>query len=226
MIHSRTTTAASAMTVLLFATACGGAGDADAEAAPTVETSTGQPAAAGLVNANLATRDDLSAVPGLSAPAVDAILAGRPFLTMAALHRTLSDHVAADDDLYARLWVPIDLNSATAEEILLIPGVGDRMLHEFEEYRPYVAMAQFRREMAKYVDDEEVDRLARYVFVQIDLNTASDEDILAIPGVGERMLHEFKEYRPYTSMEQFRREIGKYVDDAELARLARYVRLN
>ena len=31
--------------------------------------------------------------------------------------------------------------------------------------------------------------------------------------MGQRMLHEFKEYRPYKSMEQFRREIGKYVDD-------------
>ena len=39
------------------------------------------------------------------------------------------------------------------------------------------------------------------------------------------MLHEFMEYRPYHSMEQFRREIGKYVDDQELSRLARYVEL-
>ena len=40
------------------------------------------------------------------------------------------------------------------------------------------------------------------------------------------MLHEFMEYRPYESMEQFRREIGKYVDDEELARLERYVTLS
>ena len=57
----------------------------------------------------------------------------------------------------------------------------------------------------------------------INLNTASDEEILSIPGMGPRMLHEFKEYRPYTSMEQFRREIGKYVDKAEVARLEQYV---
>ena len=41
------------------------------------------------------------------------------------------------------------------------------------------------------------------------------------------MRHEFEEYRPYKSIEQFRREIGKYIDrdkrDAELARLERYV---
>ena len=39
------------------------------------------------------------------------------------------------------------------------------------------------------------------------------------------MLGEFKEYRPYKSIEQFRREIGKYVDKKELARLERYVEL-
>jgi hypothetical protein len=37
------------------------------------------------------------------------------------------------------------------------------------------------------------------------------------------MVHEFEEYRPYQSMEQFRREIGKYVDADEVARLERYM---
>lgn len=57
----------------------------------------------------------------------------------------------------------------------------------------------------------------------INLNTATDAEIMSIPGMGPRMLHEFKEYRPYTSIEQFRREIGKYVDKAEVARLEQYV---
>jgi DNA uptake protein ComE-like DNA-binding protein len=59
--------------------------------------------------------------------------------------------------------------------------------------------------------------------VPININTATDAQILAIPGVGPRMLREFKEYRPYTSIEQFRREIGKYVDKAEVARLEQYI---
>jgi DNA uptake protein ComE-like DNA-binding protein len=58
---------------------------------------------------------------------------------------------------------------------------------------------------------------------RININTATDAEILAIPGVGQRMLREFKEYRPYTSIEQFRREIGKYVDKAEVARLEQYI---
>jgi DNA uptake protein ComE-like DNA-binding protein len=59
--------------------------------------------------------------------------------------------------------------------------------------------------------------------VPIDINTATDAQILAIPGVGPRMLREFKEYRPYKSIDQFRREIGKYVDKAEVARLEQYI---
>ena len=105
----------------------------------------------------------------------------------------------------------------------LVPGVGKRMAHEFEEYRPYKSIAQWRREIGKYVDDDELARLEQYVFVPLELNTASEADFLAIPGVGKRMAHEFEEYRPYKSMAQWRREIGKYVDDDELARLERYV---
>jgi DNA uptake protein ComE-like DNA-binding protein len=181
----------------------------------------------GLVNPNLAETDELAGVPGLSADAVAAIEDGRPFLRMADLHEVVAAHASEDswDEVYGAMWVPIDLNDVTDEEILLIPGVGNRMQHEFEEYRPYVALAQFHREIAKYVDDDELARLAQYVYVRIDLNTASEEDILSIPGVGDRMKHEFEEYRPYEAMAQFRREMAKYVDDDEVERLARYVEI-
>jgi len=100
------------------------------------------------------------------------------------------------------------------------------MLREFKEYRPYNNLAKFRREIGKYVDAMEVARLEQYVFVPVNLNTASDEDILTIPGVGARMLREFKEYRPYDNIEKFRREIGKYVNQKEVGRMERYVTLN
>ncbi len=177
-----------------------------------------------MVNPNLATEQELTALPHLTADHVAHILATRPYLTMEALSADLASLTDEQRDaLYAAMFIPLNLNTASQAEMLLIPGVGERMLHEFEEYRPYVALAQFQREMGKYVDDAEVARLSGYVFVPIDLNTASDEDILSIPGVGSRMEHEFKEYRPYQSIAQFRREIGKYVDDNEVARLERYV---
>jgi hypothetical protein len=54
-------------------------------------------------------------------------------------------------------------------------------------------------------------------------NPASDEDILTIPGAGPRMVREFKEYRPWKSMAQFDKEIGKYVGAKDTARLWHYV---
>jgi hypothetical protein len=38
-------------------------------------------------------------------------------------------------------------------------------------------------------------------------------------------VREFLEYRPYKDVAQFRREIGKYVNAREVARLERYVAL-
>ena len=178
-----------------------------------------------LVDPSRATKDQLAALPGMTPELADAIIAARPLKDMTAVNAILEPRLSAEQRtaLYRRMWMPLNLNTATKEEILLIPGVGQRMLHEFEEYRPYAALAQFHREIDKYVDDAELARLEQYVFVPIDLNTASDADIMTIPGMGPRMLHEFKEYRPYRNIEQFRREIGKYVDEKEVARFERYV---
>lgn len=181
-----------------------------------------------VLNPNLASEEVLQALGHLDDSLVESILDARPFMNQRELDGHLEDSLSEEErgELYASLFVPVNLNTASREEILLVPGVGDRMAYEFEEYRPYRALAQFRREIGKYVDDDELARLEQFVFVPINLNTASDEDILSIPGVGNRMLREFKEYRPYENIERFRREIGKYVDDDEVARLERYVTLD
>ena len=179
----------------------------------------------GVLNPNLATETELAALPNLSAAIAKEVVENRPYLRMMKFHEFLKEYLNEEQskELYHKLFVPINLNTSTRDEILLVPGVGSRMAHEFEEYRPYKAMAQFHREIGKYVDDTELGKLAQFVFVPINLNEASDDDILTIPGLGNRMLHEFKEYRPYKNFLQFRREIGKYVDDEEVARLERYL---
>ena len=180
-----------------------------------------------IIDANLATQPELLALPHMTPALAATIVEKRPFATVLGLDSVLATALSKEQRtaLYGKAFIQVNLNTASKAEILLIPGVGNRMLHEFEEYRPYPALARFHREIDKYVDDAELARLEQYVFVPINLNTASDEDILSIPGIGNRMLREFKEYRPYRSMEQFRREIGKYVNQKELARLERYVTL-
>ena len=182
----------------------------------------------GLANPDLSSEKELLALPHMNAKIVKEIMERRPFLKMAGLNEVLAPSLSKDQlgELYGKMFVQINLNTATDEEILMIPGTGKRMLREFLEYRPYKTLAQFHKEIGKYVDNKELARLEQYVFVPINLNTASDEDILSIPGMGKRMLHEFKEYRPYANIEKFRKEIGKYVDKKEVARLERYVTVN
>lgn len=182
-----------------------------------------------VADANMAPEAEVAKLPHMSATIAKALVGRRPFLSMTALDTFLQSQKlsrAQLNELYGRLFLHINLNTARNEEIQLIPNLGPRMLGEFLEYRPYRALAVFHREIGKYVDEKELARLEQYVFVPINLNTASDADILTIPGLGNRMLREFKEYRPYKAMDQFRREIGKYVSKEEVARLERYVTIN
>ncbi|MFP4845754.1 hypothetical protein [Winogradskyella sp. PE311] len=175
-----------------------------------------------VINANLASEEDLKGL-GLSEAIVSSILEQRPFLVMNDLDAILQN--TNKEALYKKMFVPFNLNTTAEADFKMIPGVGDKMAHEFDEYRPYISVKQFKREIGKYVDDDEVNRYLNYVFVPVELNTASEEDIKALPGVGKRMTHEFEEYRPYANLAQFRKEIGKYVNDKELKRLERLVYL-
>jgi DNA uptake protein ComE-like DNA-binding protein len=188
----------------------------------------GKPANPPLLDPNLAAAEDLEKVPQLTPELVKTLIEKRPFLRMADLDKFLAEQKLTPEQraaIYTRMFLHINLNTATKEEMKMIPRLGDRMIHEFEEYRPYKTLSQFRREIGKYVDAKELARLEQYVFVPVNLNTASDDEIMSVPGMGKRMLHEFKEYRPYRTIEQFRREIGRYVSRKELARLESFVTL-
>ena len=124
-------------------------------------------ATAALIDPNAASEEILMAVPGLSEAAVAAILDARPFATPSAMDAAIGD--ALDDEsrkmAYALVFVKVGLNSGAEADYKLIPSTMSpgKLAHEFEEYRPYESMEQFSREMSKYVSDEEVAYLERFV---------------------------------------------------------------
>ena len=181
-----------------------------------------------ILNPNLADEGELAGVAHLDEGLVAGIVEGRPFASTlevdALLSGSLSDEQRAE--VYAELFIPLNLNTASGDEIMLIPGMNNRMTHEFEEYRPYTSLDQFRQEIGKYVDDAEVARLEQYVFAPLNLNSATRDDFATVPGASNRMVREFLEYQPYSDMDHFRREIGKYVDENEVARFERYMTLD
>jgi len=183
----------------------------------------------GLLDANVAAERDLLTVPHMTADVVKGLIAKRPFVSITDLNAYLLGQKLTQPEAmeaYAKVFVHVDLNTGAREEILLIPGAGARMAREFAEYRPWKTWTQFDKEIGKYVGQQETDRLKQYVFIPVRLNSATDEDILSIPGAGARMVREFKEYRPWKTKEQFEKEIGKYVGATETARLWRYVTID
>lgn len=126
------------------------------------------PTATTHLNPNTATEAQLRGVAVLPADLRAGLLRARPFASPAAFHAAVGSKLPAAQQpaLYAAVWAPLNLNTATREEIMLVPGMSPRMAHEFEEYRPYKDMEQFRREIGKYVDAGEVARLASYVTVR------------------------------------------------------------
>ena len=190
----------------------------------------GSPAAAqvgkGLLDLNSAPEKELAALPHLTPAIVKGLLEKRPFATIVDANTYLTGQAltaAQLTEVYRKAFVHVNLNTGTEAEILLVPGGGRRMVREFAEYRPWKTWAQFDKEIAKYVGAEETNRLKQYVYIPVNLNSASDDDILSIPGAGPRMVREFKEYRPWKTQAQFEKEIGKYVGPNEVARLWRYV---
>ena len=178
-----------------------------------------------VLNPNTAEEDQLLRVTHIDATIVNAIIDRRPLADVLELDALLSESLNEElrAEVYVELFLPINLNTASEEALYMVPGINRRMVHEFDEYRPYTSMEQFRQEMGKYVDEAEVARYEQYVFSPLDLNSATRENFAGIPGASNRMVREFLEYQPYESMEEFRREIGKYVDDDEVARFERYM---
>jgi DNA uptake protein ComE-like DNA-binding protein len=182
---------------------------------------------AGIADLNQLNEQALAGLPSMTPAIAKAFIAARPFPTIVEANKFLTDQKLTAPQLtalYEKAFIHVNLNTGTAPEILLIPRVASRMTREFEEYRPWKTFAQFDREIGKYVGASETNRLKQYVFIPLDLNTATDADLMTIPGMTARLLREFKEYRPWRTQEQFNREIGKYnIPAPELARLWRFV---
>ena len=94
--------------------------------------------AKGLVDANVADEKELLALPHMTPAVVKGIREKRPFKSITELHSLLLSQSLTPEQLtqlYEKAFVHINLNTAARDEILLIPGAGSKMAHEFDEYR-------------------------------------------------------------------------------------------
>jgi DNA uptake protein ComE-like DNA-binding protein len=119
----------------------------------------------------------------------------------------------------------LDASTATAEELAAMEGISDELAAAIVAGQPYADVTAFNAMLLETLSEEEAAAVLETVFVPVNLNDATEEQIRLIPGMTDKMVHEFEEYRPYEDMAEFDREIGKYVDEAEVARFRNYVTL-
>jgi DNA uptake protein ComE-like DNA-binding protein len=157
-----------------------------------------------------------------AAPAADS--AAAPATTTAPAPAAPADSAAAQAAAPApAAGAFLDPNQATRDQLLTVPGFDAGLADAVVAGRPYADMAAVDRVIGTRLSETQKDSAYARLWKPLNLNSASREEILLVPGVGPRMAHEFEEYRPYRNIEQFRREIGKYVNEAEVARLEQYV---
>jgi DNA uptake protein ComE-like DNA-binding protein len=90
---------------------------------------------------DVAAVDDLAKLPNMTPQLAKDIVAKRPFASATALDAALTGLTAEQKKaLYEKAFLPINLNTASEAEIMIIPGMTKRMAHEFEEYRPYTSL--------------------------------------------------------------------------------------
>jgi DNA uptake protein ComE-like DNA-binding protein len=112
----------------------------------------------------------------------------------------------------------LNVNTASKDDLLkTIPGMGNRMVHEFEEYRPYKSIQQFRKEIGKYVDAGQVAEYEKYIYVPIVVNDADAPTLQQIPGLDANEAQALIAARPFASNDAFLAKLAANVSAAELA---------
>lgn len=152
-------------------------------------------------------------------------------LTLAACSGTEEDVVedteaeAPAEETTATAETVLDASTVTADQLAGMTVVTPELAEAIIAGQPYENVSAFNEVLMATLTEEEAATVRETLFVPVNLNTASEADIKLIPGMTEKMEYEFLEYRPYENMDEFNREIGKYVDEEEVARFRQYVTL-
>ncbi len=91
-----------------------------------------------LLNINVASSEELQALPGMNVELATAIIAARPYADLEGLQKKVTG--ISEEALAGIEVAKINVNSATLEELLLLPGVTQEIAQAIMAGRPYFTM--------------------------------------------------------------------------------------
>ena len=104
-----------------------------------------------------------------------------------------------------------------------IPNMGSRMVREFFEYRPYVSIQQFRKEIGKYVDAAQVTSYEQYVYVPISVDNVDAATLQQIPGLDANTAEALIAAQPYTNNAAFLTKLAELAPSVDQAVAGSYL---
>lgn len=120
----------------------------------------------------------------------------------------------------------LDVNDATKEQLMRVPGLTPDIHRLIENTRPFLDMVEFDDEI-DYLDVSASDReeLYKYLFMVIDINNGEMEDLRFVPGLSKADAYKITSNRPYQSHAELKKVIEKFAEPKEAERLLAYFKV-
>lgn len=150
-------------------------------------------------------------------------------LALTACSETENESTPVEEAALSFYTAPlINPNEAPEAVLAATAGLSSEDVAAIVSGRPFATMSDLHTIIGAGKDDAATRALYSVLFIKVGLNTGSEDDYKLIPSslTPRHLAHEFDEYRPYASMDDFAREMSKYVSDAEVENLKRYVTLD
>jgi competence protein ComEA len=156
-------------------------------------------------------------LPGIGEATAQKIISGRPYKSVDELYRAgvpkptiekirgLVDvkPVHKPGESPAKRAPRLDLNTASADELKQLPGVGDANSKKIIAGRPYRSVDDLSKTgIPKSTIDKFRDEVTVGTFRKLNLNTASADELKQLPGIGDAMARKIVSGRPYKSVDE------------------------